>query len=258
MPETGQKSAQASAATRDWPAYYDAVAGKGPRETLLDALGRFEKEWGSGEDTGERPVPLATGEEDTGERPVPLGGQAAEGLPLAIDLGCGEGRDTVELLARGWRVLATDAHPDGIARLRQRPECREAESDGRLDIVKASYQETDLPPCRFLNASFSLPFCPPDQFEHLWRRIVASVEPGGRFAGQLFGDRDTWAVLEDRTHLPRSRALALLDDSWVLEHFAEEERPGEDASGFHKHWHVFHIVARKRASESPSTPGETP
>ena len=40
---------------------------------------------------------------------------------VAIDLGCGEGRDTVEILRQNWAVLAIDQNPDAIASLRNRP-----------------------------------------------------------------------------------------------------------------------------------------
>ncbi|MEJ1932020.1 class I SAM-dependent methyltransferase [Nostoc sp. NIES-2111] len=35
---------------------------------------------------------------------------------FAVDLGCGDGRDTVELLRRGWRVLGIDGAQEAIAR----------------------------------------------------------------------------------------------------------------------------------------------
>jgi tellurite methyltransferase len=38
---------------------------------------------------------------------------------VAIDLGCGDGAETLELLRRGWTVLAVDGSSAGIARLRQ-------------------------------------------------------------------------------------------------------------------------------------------
>ena len=73
----------------EWTQYYDA-AGDDPRPTLLDALRRFD-------------------DEEPGER-------------FAVDLGSGSGRDTAELLRRGWSVLAVDATAEAIERLLSRPD----------------------------------------------------------------------------------------------------------------------------------------
>lgn len=206
--------AHEAAERRDWVAYFDRMEGKPPRATLLHALQRF-------------------GEIDPSD------------APLALDLGCGGGRDTQALLEAGWRVWARDGHPDGIRRASERPACREAIVSGRLDLGLASFATMELPIARLVNASFSLPFCPPQEFPALWAKIDGAIEPGGRFCGQLFGDRDGWAILEDRTHLTRAETLALFDQ-YILERFEEEDRPSKQHGSAHKHWHVFHIVARKQ------------
>jgi SAM-dependent methyltransferase len=162
---------------------------------------------------------------------------------LAVDFGCGEGRDTLELLSRGWRVTAVDAHPKAFALLepRVRPEDR-----NRLEPCVASFADAVWPEdVDLFNASFSLPFCEPKDWDGVWSRIVSSIRPGGRFAGQLFGDRDGWAVLPDRTHHRRADLDALFR-GFVLEELREEERPDTNHDGKPKPWHVFHIVARKR------------
>ena len=41
------------------------------------------------------------------------------------------------------------------------------------------------------------------RFDEVWARIVDSLRPGGRFCGQLFGERDEWARLGDRRPHPR-------------------------------------------------------
>lgn len=205
--------AHEAAERRDWVAYFDRMEGKPPRATLLQAIERF-------------------GQIDPAD------------APLAIDLGCGAGRDTEALLNAGWRVWARDGHPDGVRRAAERPACREAIATGHLDLGVADYEGIELPRAQLLNASFSLPFCPPAGFKGLWSKIDAAILPGGRFSGQLFGDRDDWATLEDRTHLTRAETLALFDQ-YVLEHFEEEDRPSKQTGDAHKHWHVFHIVARK-------------
>ena len=68
-----------------------------------------------------------------------------------------------------------------------------AAADGRLVTRLARFEDATWPACDLVNASFSLPFGAPYRFEEVWRRIVDSLRPGGRFCGQLFGDRDEWA-----------------------------------------------------------------
>lgn len=198
-----------AASTRDWPAYFEAVAGKPPRETLLEALDRFRREGVAG--------------------------------ASAIDLGCGEGRDTVELLRRGWRVAAIDGHPEAIGRLAARPDLTGTE---RLMMRLATLEAVELTRATLVNASFTLPFCRPDAFAGLWSRIWDALEPGGRFAGQLFGDRDSWAVHADRSHQTRGQVDELLAGR-EIEMLKEEESDAADAHGQMKHWHVYHVVARK-------------
>ena len=165
--------------------------------------------------------------------------------PFMVDLGAGDGRDTVPALERGWRVLATDGNDDGLRRLRGRPECASAIEREDLEARLIDFESIEIPPARLINASFSLPFCPPGSFDRLWARIDAALPGGGRFAGQLFGDRHSWASIPDRTHLPRERALALFE-GYVLEMLREEDRPSADPGAPGMHWHLFHIVARKR------------
>ena len=47
-------------------------------------------------------------------------GQGSAATPLhAIDLGCGAGSDTIEILKHGWNVLAIDAESAAIKYLRE-------------------------------------------------------------------------------------------------------------------------------------------
>lgn len=193
-----------------WSRYYAATEGRPPRPTLLFALDRF-------------------------------------GAPprRAADLGCGDGRDTIELLRRGWSVIALDAEPAAIARLRAREDLPAA---SQLDARVAAFDETDWGTVELVNSSFALPFCRPEAFPDLWRKIGASLAPGGRFAGQLFGPRDSWAGrgLDGRavTILDEAALRALFND-YTIELFEEEETDAVTPRGEAKHWHIFHVVARK-------------
>jgi SAM-dependent methyltransferase len=199
----------ASARDSDWREYYERTAGQPPRQTLLAALARF--------------------------------GTAASGR-RAVDLGCGDGRDTIELLRRGWRVLAIDAEPAAIARLEARPDLP---PDGTLATQCGRFEEASWPAVDLVNASFALPLCPPARFPGLWAKVAASLTPGGRFAGQLFGERDEWRGEPGITHLARADIERLLR-GFTVETLDEEETDTTTPYGKPKHWHLFHIVAEKR------------
>lgn len=112
-------------------------------------------------------------------------------------------------------------------------------------MLVSPYAGATWPECDLLNSSFALPFCHPDDFPAVWERIVASLRPGGRFAGQLFGERDGWSGNDDMTFQTRAEAEALFA-GFELERFDEYEEDGHTALGAPKHWHLFHVVARKR------------
>jgi len=197
---------------RDWVAYYQAVEGRPPRDTLLSALAQFDAE----------PTPDAP--------------------RFAVDLGCGDGRDTIELLQRGWRVLAIDGEPEGLERLQSRPNL----ASDRLETRQMRFEHLELPPhVHLVNASFCLPFCPPDAFPPMWQTITDALMIGGRFCGQLFGDRDSWAVEPTITSYTREAVETLLAP-FDIERLDEEAHPGTTAIGDEKFWHLYHIVARKR------------
>lgn len=221
------KPAHYYAATRDWPGYFDAMANTPPRETLLKALDLFDAEGLFGASDAASIAASRTSHADA---------------PLAIDLGCGEGRDTVELLRRGYRVLATDNHPDAIPRLLARANLSNAD---RLTTSAEPFENLVLPPAHLVNASFALPFCSPAHFDALWNTITAALTPHhGRFAGQLFGSEDSWATLPDRTHHSRAQVDRLFA-GFTIEYLHEEKKPSTDRVHHPKFWHVFHIVARK-------------
>ncbi len=159
---------------------------------------------------------------------------------FAVDIGAGTGRDTAELLRRGWRVLAIDREQEAIDRLLEHVGTDLA----RLDTRVARYEEAEWPSCDLLNASFALPFSPPDRFAAVWDRIVGSLVPGGRFAGQLFGVRDEWARTGIVVHT-RAEVEALLEP-FEVERLQEFEGESRTAIGKLKQWHLFHVVARKR------------
>src|SRR6266508_1833857 len=137
-----------------------------------------------------------------------------------------------------------DAEAEAIQRLLGRGDLRSGGA-ARLETQVARFEDAGWPEADLINSSYALPFCPPNQFAAIWQRIVASLRPGGRFSGQLFGDRDGWATQADMSFQTRQDAEKLLRGLEV-EHFEEVEEDGETAVGDPKHWHLFHVVARQR------------
>lgn len=202
----------------NWTTYYNARAGRLPRPLLVDAMARF----------------------DNG---------SPNALRRAIDLGCGEGTDTLALLERDWQVLAVDQQPEAIARLAIKvPAARQAQ----LQTLVAAFADLTLPSAELIYAGFSLPFCQPAHFPTLRQQIKQALPSGGRFAGQIFGDRDGWADNSAMTFLTVAETHALFA-GFGLEHFREIEEDGQAVSG-PKHWHLFEIIARKEDSDDNSTP----
>lgn len=212
---------------RDWPAYFDAVRGQPARDTCLRALAACAE-------------CVRLGEEDF----------------VGYDLACGEGRDTRAILASDprWRVVAIDSSAEGLDRL-----ARSLGADAsRVRVLQTSLEtiaeaherDRTLPRhAHLVNASFALPFCHEDRFAELWRWIEAVLagdgeRPGGLFAGQFFGDRDEWALVNPRRHVTREQLLALLRE-WHVLHLEEVDKEGSDAMGGVKRHHLFHVVARR-------------
>lgn len=193
-----------------WQDYYTTVSSREPRDTLVAALAAFD---------GEPPAMHR----------------------VAVDLGCGDGTDTLELLRRGWAVTAIDASPDFPPFLLSRVRAEDRE---RLTVQVADFRDAVLPGCDLLHAGFALFFAPAMDFDDLWARIRAAVRPGGRIACHLLGPRDSW-VAEGRdpcSFHPREQVDALLSGLDV-ERLEETAEPGWSVSG-EKFWHLWRILAR--------------
>ncbi|QDZ14530.1 class I SAM-dependent methyltransferase [Humibacter ginsenosidimutans] len=223
----------------DWSDFYAQQAGRSVRPTFAAAL----EVWRASDGVA------------GGESTDPSGGGDAAGDPSgvvgdAVDLGCGDGVESRALLSAGFRVLAVDSDEHVVERVTAGVD--EAES-ARLTVRRASFAElapadgpVALPAADLVYAGFALPFCAPEVFERLWAGIRSSLRPAGLFAGQLFGPHDDFAAWPDVNTHDRADVERLLAGLDVLE-LQEEDRDGKSFAG-PKHWHVFHIIARRSRS----------
>ena len=70
-----------------------------------------------------------------------------------------------------------------------------------------------------------------------------ALRPGGVFAGDFFGPKDSWAQNRDMTFHTRDEVGGLLASLNVLL-VAERDEGGPSGIG-PKHWHVFRTIAQR-------------
>ena len=162
----------------------------------------------------------------------------------ALDLGSGALKDSKYLLSEGFKeVRAVDKEPlpedtaSNISDIK----------DQRFHFTQSAFEKFEFPSNKFdlINASYSLPFILPDRFLMVWNSIKNSLKNGGVFTGQFFGVKDEWNTSKNNmTFHTLEEAKNLFKDFEILD-FEEEEKDGQTADGQAKHWHVFHMIARK-------------
>ena len=128
----------------DWPAYYRHSSGREPRPLFIKGLS------------------LAR---DAGVAP----GQA-------VEIGFGDGTETLTLLGAGWRVLAIDPAPQAAELLAEQvpPDAVE-----RLEVRTAPAEAIELPPFDLLYAGYALSFLETGDFRRFWTGVRARSGPAG-------------------------------------------------------------------------------
>lgn len=159
----------------------------------------------------------------------------------ALDLGAGALKDTGFLLQNGFKVTAIDSEPAMIQ------VAAEINNDN-LKTVTSSFEDSDYPKQSYdlINAQYALPFNSPHTFNEVWNKIKNSLKSNGIFTGQFFGNNDEWNITgTNMTFKTESEVRDLLSGMEVIE-LTEEDKDSTTANGKPKHWHIFHVIAKKR------------
>ncbi len=207
-PAQGPRTPNGEPPGSDWAAYYRSTIGREPRPL-------FAKGMAAAEAAG-----LAPGQ--------------------AIEIGFGDGRETLALLETRWRVLAIDPAPAAAEVLRSQVPDHVAD---RLEIRTVPAEDADLVPFDLLYAGYSLPFLSADAFDRFWRAVRAQLRPGGILVVNFFGPRDSWAGREGMRFIDVDEVRRLVDGLELLA-LDEEDQDGNSFLG-PKHWHVFDVIARQ-------------
>jgi len=178
-----------------------------------------------------------------GRAPRPLLVKALEYVSnkdMAIDIGAGALSDTVYLLDNGFDVTAIDKSPF------MEEEDKNIPSD-KLHPFIIGFEDFDFGKDRYdiANAINALPFTNPGNFDSVFKNIKNSLKNGGIFCGQFFGVNDEWSSDPLMTFHTKEQVESLLSDMNIIS-LIEQEKDTETAKGDMKHWHLFHVIARKK------------
>lgn len=197
--------------------YLDGTRGAPPRDQLMRALGLAQ----------------------------PGGGHRA------LDVGCGPGKEVVELLRAGFDVVAIDPYRSMVELTRTRVRDEIPEAEGRLHLECARIEDfaAALPVSGFglVHAGFVLPFIAKADFSRTFAALRAAVAPSGLLVAQFFGPDDEFVRTSPRgsmTYHAVGEVKPLLDGFDVIEH-QEVNRAGFIGRGQPKWWHVHHVIARR-------------
>lgn len=166
-------------------------------------------------------------------RPNPVLVDEVSGLPpgRALDVGCGEGADTVWLAGRGWQVTAVDISSVALDRA-----AGQAASAGVADRVAFRHADlrTDPPGDGYDLVSAQYMHLQPEDRRELYARLAAAVGPGGTLLVVGHHPLDL-ALFVGRMHFP--------DALFTAEEIAGLLDPAE--------WKVVTAEARPRTGTGP-------
>lgn len=161
----------------------------------------------------------------------------------ALDAGAGALNATKYLLSAGFaQVTAIDSAPASQRAAAELP-------PEQVNFVLSRFEDFAFPADAYdlVNAEFALPFIRVENFAAVFAQLLGSVRPRGLFTGQLFGPNDSWNKPESGMNFHARAAVEALLRGFVLLELEEEDHPGKTKLGEDKHWHIFHIIARKAA-----------
>jgi 2-polyprenyl-3-methyl-5-hydroxy-6-metoxy-1,4-benzoquinol methylase len=131
-----------------------------------------------------------------------LTGETSQLSPgTALDVGCGEGADAIWLAQRGWKVTAVDLSTVALQRAAAHAAQAGAEIAEHIDWRHADLAAWDPGAARYDLVSAQYMHLPPGPRETLFRRLAASVTPGGSLliVGHHPSDQQTTMP---RPHMP--------------------------------------------------------
>lgn len=198
----------------------------------------------------------ARGENAWGEHASDLAVEAASILKSSgtsktmrvLDLGCGNGRDSIFFAKHGWEVTSIDCSDEALRSLESR--AREERVEDRIKLVRADFEKMPLEgQYDLVISNYSLHFLEADQRRCVLRRLMQHTSPNGIHAVMAMRDMNEEIIgeLKDYCYLS-SGELSEIYDSWnqldSYDGFYPDEHPGTPA-----HQHSVGIMIAQKPGE---------
>lgn len=182
-----------------------------------------------------------------GMEPSSFARQVAPLLPPGtriLDLGCGEGRDSVFFAAQGFDVVGVDISRAGIAKAERLAEARGVQVRWLVgDMARLDYPD----PFALIYSCGTLHYVPRRKRARLITRLQALTRPGDHHAHVVFTDREVYVEKEEVIDYFTPGELAAAYIGWLILH-REEGRISCAADGTPHHHSVESFIARAPAT----------
>ncbi len=157
----------------------------------------------------------------------------------AVDIGCGNGRDAMEFIKKGFIVDAIDSDSEST---------REIPLTENLNIINTKIEDFDLKIDTYdlVSCQFVLHFLSKQDAQKIISKMIDSAKLNGIITFTLLGSRDDW---KDKWSTWEVDEISDFMNKFPVKIYKSviEEGFGKTRKGTIKYWHIYNLVYRKVA-----------